>query len=193
MSPTPQPRVFGLRCGVVDDPLVDRARLVHVRALAARDLARRLAHDAVGRNQLGGRRIERVAGRVQRLDRRIALAEVHDAIARRERARHLEHRVLLPRAPFGHHHVGAVLAVADDARRAVARPAVAEHFLVVALHRGHRHPHARRACRQTAGLDARHGLEGAPARRPRVVGQLLREGEAGEGGEQRSRRAGLQK
>src|SRR6185295_14539514 len=78
---------------VIDDPLVDRARLLQLAELALGDVARRVPHDSIRGNQVGRREIERRGGGVERLDGRVGLAQVDGAIDGRKAAHYLDHRV----------------------------------------------------------------------------------------------------
>ncbi len=149
--------------GVVDDPLIERARLVDVGLRALGDVEGHLAHDAVGRNQLG-RRGEKLAIGGGQVDRLVGPGEIRRTIARHEAAGDFDRRVHHLVAPLGVEHRDAVLAVVHHLGRGrVAGPAVVERLLPAAVHlERQRYPGAGHA-EGVLHLDPGHGLERAPA------------------------------
>ena len=192
-----QPAAADLRVaeGVLDDPLVERARLVGIGGDALRDPLRRLQHDAVGGDQLRGLEITRedraiLADHLHRRPR-----QVDGAIARGEAAGDLDHRSLLAGRPLGVDEADVVLRVLHRARHGgVARPRVTAALEVVGVgQQRDRHPHAGDA-RGVGDFDLRDGLE-APPRvgfRRWLGGADETRSEAERGGGRRSER-GLEK
>ena len=175
---------LGLAEGVVHDPVVDRARLVLVALRPLDDVARGVAHDAVGGQQRGGAQVEHALGARQPLGFCAGLGEVGGAVAGGEAAEDLELGLGDARRPLGIDHLraGAIAHALHEV--GVALPEAAHRALPGGLvHRRQRHPHAQRA---VAGqrFDAARQLEAAPAglRGGREGGRF---GERGGGGERR--------
>ncbi len=161
----PDPTAPHLRIaeGVVDDPLVDRAGLLHVGVDALGDLLGGLLHDAVGAHELRGLAIPREGGPI--LGRRIGPGpgHVHVAIAGREPGRHLDRGRALAGRPLRVEDPRPVALVPVDAGdRPVAGPALPEALEVVGVGlERERQPHPRGAG-GVRHLRTRDDLEGAP-------------------------------
>ena len=171
MSPTPQPRVFGVAEGVLDHPFVDGARLGDVALLALDDVLRGVAHQAVGRQQLGGGEVELALGVGERGC--VALARHQRAVLRLDLGGDLDQRRLLVGGPFDAQHLGAVLGILHTlGNLGIAGPGdVARTLPVGRLEGRQRDPRLGGAGRR---LDARRQRVGAPALWNGCVGRLRR-------------------
>jgi hypothetical protein len=162
---------LGVAERVVDDPLIDRARLLELGRRAGGDPVGGRFDDAVDGNELGPLAIgplaiERALGGRERrgLSRR---GEIRRTIARRDAARDFDHRGRFPVRPFDMQHLGCVFGIArEPGLRGVCRPGAAERSEPVRLvHRGRRYPGLCLALR-LLDFEARHDLEIAPRARP---------------------------
>ena len=149
---------------VLDDPLVDRARLVELRLRALRDLDRGPADDSIGPDETCGFEVFGELAPVFAADA-ARRREVHGAVARGEAGRHLDHGTRFARRPLGVEDGGAVLRLPVDARgRRVPGPALALVLVVVRVrHERKRQPYPCHA-RRIDDLGPRRHLEGAPRR-----------------------------
>ena len=141
-SPIAAAARLGIAEGVVDDPFVDRARLLEVALLALHDLVGGLLHDAVGRDELGRLRVLREDGLV--LGLRVARSAQVDRDVARGEARGLREHGTHAFRPFGPNHAGAVLGVGHDSgRSARGLESRSQVFLVRrVLREGHGQPDA---------------------------------------------------
>ncbi len=105
---------LGIAEGVLDHPLVDAPRLVEVAGCAGGDLVGGLLDDAVGGDEVGRRRVERLRSSARESRHAAGLGKVDDAVAGGELARHLHDRRLLVVGPYDVQELGAVLRVALD-------------------------------------------------------------------------------
>src|SRR5947209_9927870 len=85
---------------VLDDPRVDRARLVQIGLRPPRDIERRPADDSVGPDETGGGEVFGELALVLAADL-ARLLEVHGAVARGEAGRHLDEGTRFGRWPLG--------------------------------------------------------------------------------------------
>src|SRR5262249_48193003 len=151
---------------IIDDPLINAARLLNVAEGPAHDLVAGRFHDAMGRHQLGRGSIE-FALIVRERRRGTAAGEIDRAVARGDATHHFRDGRALAVGPFAVYHVRPVLGVAEEHRRLrVGRPFVAQGLRPAWLcDRRQRQPGLRLAGRLN-DLDARGDLELAPAIRP---------------------------
>ena len=161
----------GVAEGVLDHPVVERARPGHVALLSAHDVLGGFLDQAIDRDQLGAGQAALALGVAERRHR--GLGRKSRAVLRLHFSRYLDDGVLLVGGPFDAQHLGAVLGIAQAlCAFHIAGPADAAGTLPVGgLESRQRDPGLAGAALR---LDARGQPEGAPAFGHRVEDDALR-------------------